>query len=455
MASSPNHFDLIVIGSGSAGSSCWYNARQLGKSVAVFDGGTLGGECPTYACVPTKALLHCAEVFETVRAAARFGIEAGSPGFDYSAVKAWKDHVVSQTGAALGEKPYEEMGVHLVRHHARFVAPGAIEAGGERYTADFFLISTGASQRMPEIEGLDEAGYITFKEAIDLTSLPRSIFILGGGAVGCEFTQLFSSFGVEVTLADRNERLLHLEDAEADEFLQHHFEHRGVSVLPGASVTAVTKEGGQKRVSLVRNGQSKSLLVDELLIATGKRPNIDLRLESAGVEYDAAKGVAVDEKLRTSNPRVFAAGDVAGPFRFTHAASYQGQLACNNMFAAEERVVDYAAMPRCVFTSPEVVAVGLTEAQARERFVDLRVGITGIDASDRALTSGEMDGFVKVVAAPDGRLLGGIAVAPRAGELMHELALAITLGATAKQVAAMIHAFPTFSEALGAACADA
>jgi pyruvate/2-oxoglutarate dehydrogenase complex dihydrolipoamide dehydrogenase (E3) component len=196
------------------------------------------------------------------------------------------------------------------------------------------------------------------------------------------------------------------------------------------------------------------VLADELLIATGKTPNLDLGLEAAAIEFDPATGVKVDEALRTTNPRVFAAGDVAGPFRFTHAASYQGAIACNNMFSSEVERVDYGAMPRCVFTSPEVASVGLTEAQARERYDGVLTGMTGIDASDRALTSGEMDGFVKVVAAADGRLVGGVAVAPRAGEMIHELALAVRLSATAAQVASAIHAFPTFSEALGAACAE-
>jgi pyruvate/2-oxoglutarate dehydrogenase complex dihydrolipoamide dehydrogenase (E3) component len=454
MTEERTHFDLIVIGSGTAGSSCWYAARQLGKSVAVFEQGVLGGECPTFACVPTKALLHCAEVYETARTAARFGTDATGLRFDYARVKAWKDEVVSKTGAALGEQPYREMDVHLVRAAARFLSPGEIEADGRRYTAERFLVATGASQRLPPVEGLGEAGYITFREAIDLTSVPQTLFVLGGGAVGCEFTHLFNRFGAQVTIADKNERLLHLEDAEVGELLADLFAHRGIDVRMGVTVERVVSEGAKKRVTLSRDGSTDSLLVDEVLVATGKSPNISLGLEAAGIEYDKTRGITVDDMLRTTNPAVYAAGDVAGPYRFTHAASYQGYLACHNMFSDEKRRADYGAMPRCVFTSPEVAAAGLTESQAREAGHDVWVGMAGVDASDRALTSGEMDGFVKVIADATGKLLGGAAVAPHAGEFMQELALAIRLGATAEQLATTVHAFPTFSEALAAACAE-
>ena len=451
MTSESKHFDLIVIGSGSAGSACWYAARRLGKSVAVFEGETLGGECPTYACVPTKALLHCAEVYETVRDAARFGVEAAGVSVDYERVKAWKDDVVSQTGAARGEAPYHEMGVTIVRQHARFVGLREVEAGGERYTAEHFLIATGSSQRVPPIPGLADAGYLTFKEAIDLTVLPGSLLVLGGGAVGCEFAHLFSAYGVAITIADRNDRLVHREDVDASDFLRTHLEARGVTLRLGASVAGVAREGSGKRVTLERDGRQETLLFDEILVATGKTPNLDVGLEAAGIEAKE-DGIVVDETLRTTNEAVYAAGDVVGPYRFTHAASYQGDLTCTNMFTAEQRRVDYKAMPRCVFTAPEVAAVGLTEAEAREKGIALRIGRADMHEVDRAITCGQLEGFVKVLADAEGHLVGASIVAPRAGEMVQELALAIALGATGKQVAATVHAFPTYSEAVATAC---
>ena len=452
MTSASEHFDLIVIGSGAAGSSCWFAARAAGKSVAVFEEDALGGECANFACVPTKALLHAAEVLDTINDAARFGIEVGPVSFDYKRVNAWKTAVLSETGAALGEGPYEEAGVALFRDRARFVSSGEIEAGGKRFTAEKFLIATGAGPSVPPIPGLAEAGYLDFHGAIEIESLPGSVFILGGGAVGCEFSQLFSSFAAEVDLADLVDRLLPREDAEAGTLIAETFEQRGVKVMLSAAVTSLGLEDGKRRVTLSVDGREHSLLVDQVLVASGKRPNMDIGLDAAAVNHDAL-GIGVDEGMRTSNPNIFAAGDVVGPYRLTHAASYQGQVAFSNMFGGGNRSVDYRAMPRCVFTTPEVAAVGLTQEEARDQLGGVRVGMANIFDNDRGLTSGQRSGFVKVLTDDDGRLVGGVAVAPRAGDFMHELALAVALGASSRDVASAIHAFPTFSEALAAACA--
>jgi pyruvate/2-oxoglutarate dehydrogenase complex dihydrolipoamide dehydrogenase (E3) component len=452
MSSEQTHFDLIVIGSGAAGSACWFAARQQGKSVAVFEDDALGGECANFACIPTKALLHAAEVYESAQTAALYGVTTKRLGFDYARVKAWKDSVLKETGAALGTKPYEDAGVTLVQHRAVFTAPGEIEAGGRRFTADRFLVATGAREVVPEIEGLQDAGFLTFREAIDLTSLPESVFIMGGGAVGCEFTQLFNAFGSRVVLLETNSRLLHNEDAEAGEQLGRIFQQRGVQLITDANVLSARRDGRQRIVTVERGGRQEVHRVDQVLIAIGKAPNIDIGLEAAGVTFDPKTGIDVDARMRSSNPVVYAAGDVAGPYRFTHAASYQGQLAAANMFGEGAREADYRAIVRCVFTTPEVCAVGMTEEQARDEHVSLQIGRSDLHDNDRGLTSGRREGLVKVVADADGTLLGGVMVGPRAGEVMHELALAVQLRAKASDIAGLVHAFPTFSEALGAAC---
>jgi len=447
VADAAQHFDLIVIGSGAGAASCWTTAARLGKRVAVFESDRLGGECPTVACMPTKALLHCAEVYETVVGGDRFGVHAGAVSVDYARARTWKDQVVSRTEAARGEEPYRELGVAVVRGRARFISPSRAEANGRVYSAEHFLVATGAVQVRPDIPGLDEVGYITSREAIDLTALPGSALVLGGGPVGCEFAHLWSAFGTRLVMADRNARLVHREDPEVGEFLAGHFRRRGVDVRLETSVVRIERTSHGKRVVLYGG---EPVVVDEVLVATGKAPSTDLGLDAAGVRFDR-RGIAVDETLRTTNPRIYAAGDVVGPYRFTHAAAYQGRVACDNMFGAPRRV-DYRAMPRCVFTSPEVGTIGLTEAEARAQGADVRVGRAGIASADRAITTGRTDGFVKVIADGRGRLLGGAVIADRAGEVAQELGLAVSLGATASQVAAAIHAFPTYADALVSAC---
>jgi pyruvate/2-oxoglutarate dehydrogenase complex dihydrolipoamide dehydrogenase (E3) component len=448
------HSDLIVIGSGAAGSSGWQQAVKQGKRVTVFENGVLGGECPTFACVPSKALLHCAEVYTTLLDARRFGVDSVSAMVDYRLVKERKDAVVARSGAAHGDGAYSTAGVRLIRQEVRFVGPGAVEADGVRHTADRFLIATGSTTRIPETPGLRDVGFLTFKEAIDLTRLPESILIVGGGPVGCEFTQLFSAFGARVIVVDHNEQLLPREDQDVGETLAALFVQRGVRVLTRTSVVGVEWTGSAKRVTVERDGRQDALEVEEILIATGKQPVTDLSLARAGVGYDERKGVIVDDTLRTTNPTIYAAGDCAGPYRLTHVASYQGRLAVENAFSVEPRPADYRAIPRCVFTTPEVAAVGMTERQAREKGIAVTVGRAQIARLDRASTVEQFPGFVKVLTDDAERLIGGSIVAPRAGELIHELTLAIALGATAKQVASVIHAFPTFSEAIQAACAD-
>jgi mercuric reductase len=448
----PEEYDLIVIGSGSAASSGWLYASSLGKRVAVFEKDVLGGECPTFACVPTKALLHSAEVRAAALAAGRFGVHVPNAHADYSAVKRWKDLVVSRTGAARGEAPFEEAGVDLYRREARFVSADEVEAGGSRFRASSFLVATGSVPRIPAVPGLAEAGFLTFRDAIDLTDAPERVCILGGGPVGCEFAQIFNSFGVEVFLVNRPDRLLAREDPEVGELLGSLFSERGVNVFLGATATRVEVSEGAKTV-VIQHGQHQTRIgVDQILVATGKQPALDLGLDRAGIEYSEG-GITVDAHLRTTNPSVFAAGDCVGPYKYAHAASYQGRVAVHNAFHEHQVSPDYTGMPRCVFTSPEVATAGLTEREVQEQDIPYRVGLAGIGSLGRANTTEEFDGFVKVLAREDGRLLGAAIVSPRAGEMIHELVLAIRTGLTAADVARTIHAFPTFSEAIGEACA--
>ncbi|OGY30312.1 MAG: hypothetical protein A3F35_00995 [Candidatus Woykebacteria bacterium RIFCSPHIGHO2_12_FULL_45_10] len=446
-------FDLIVIGSGAGGSVGAHHAISLGKKVAVFEAGAIGGECPNFGCVPTKGLLQAAETYENAKAAGAFGIKIGELSFDYPKIRSWKDLVVSHTGAAHGEESFQKEGIALIREKAVLTSAHTVEADGKAYSAEFILLATGTEVFIPPIAGLEESGYITFKEAIDFTSAPKSIFILGGGPIGVEFAQIFSTFGSEVYLCDTLPRLLAREDQEMGELIGALFQKRGIKILVGATVNKVTKNSEQKSIYYSLDGKEGIVNAEQILVATGKKPVLSFAPERAGIQVDK-KGVVVNEFLQTNVTNIFAAGDIVGPYLFTHTGYYQSYLAVHNAFSQEKIKADYSAVPRCIFTHPEAAAVGITQEQAAEKGLVTKVGAAPISILGRANTTNEFDGFVKVLTGEDGTLVGASIVSPRAGEMIHELALAIKLKVKASVIAEMIHAYPTFSEAVKIACAN-
>jgi pyruvate/2-oxoglutarate dehydrogenase complex dihydrolipoamide dehydrogenase (E3) component len=442
-------FDLIVIGSGSGGSVGAHFAAKKGKKVAVFEKHkVLGGECPNWACVPTKALLHAAETYQTVLGAEKYGIKTGSVGFDYKKVKAWKDLVVSRTGTSEGDQAFAEAGIAVYHAEARFVNKHTITANGRRFTANKFLIASGTTDFIPPIEGLEKTGYITFRRAIDLEKLPKSIFVIGGGAIGVEFAHLFNSFGSDVTLLEVAPRLLGREEPEAADLCKAIFNAKGVNAITGGTIFEIRKHGDKKLVSYSDGRSNFVAEVDEILVAAGKKPNTDLGLENANVEFNK-RGIITDNFMKTTTNNIFAAGDVVGPYQFTHTASYQSRLAAHNMYSRTNPIEsDYTSIPRCVFMSPEIASVGLTEAEARAYKKPIKIGLVPISVVGRSNTSNQSTGFVKLVATQKGVIIGGTIVAPRAGEMIHEVALAIHNRDTAAQIASYVHAFPTWNEAI-------
>lgn len=446
-------YDLIVIGSGAGGSVGAHFARSLNKKVAIFEKEFIGGECPNIGCVPTKALLHAAHVYETVLGAANYGTEVKGVSFNYEKVKAWRDLVVDRTGVHHGEESFKEDGIDLFKGEAQFINSHEIECRGKHYSARYFLVATGSSVFIPPVPGLEETGYITFREAIDFTKLPESVFILGGGAIGCEFAQVFSSFGSKVIIGDLLPKLLAKEDAEVSELVQALFENRGVKVLTGIEVLKIEKAGGKKRIHYKLGKEEHSVSADEILVATGKRPNIGFAPEKAGIKVDHGH-IKVNSELQTSCKNIFAAGDVVGPWLFTHTGYYQSYLAVNNMFLHKKIKQDFEATPRCVFTYPEVASVGLSEHEANERGIKTKKGMCAVSLLGRANTSNELDGFIKVVTDKKGTIIGGAIISTNAGEMIHELTLAVKLRLNASVLANMLHAYPTYSEGIKIACSN-
>jgi mercuric reductase len=444
-------FDLLVIGTGSGGGVAAHIAARAGKKVAVVEGGKLGGECPNYGCVPTKALLQAAENYQIVKTN-RFGIKARDVAVDYKAVKAWKDAVVRETGTEEGEAYFNQEGIKVIRGHGHFLDPWTVSVNGLRFRAKQFLIATGTRPVMPPVSGLNEAGFMTYREAIDVTQLPKSLFIIGGGAIGCEFAHLFHTFGVQVHIADLSPRLIGQEDPEVGELLGALYERRGIKVHTGVYIHRVELEDGQKVVSYEKDGQIHQVSVEQIMVASGMAPNTDMGLENAGVAYDKS-GIKVNQFMETTNKHIYAAGDIVGPYRFTHTAGYQSRIAVHNMYHREKKArAQYHAVPRCVFVDPEIACVGLTEAQLKAKNYPYQVAGVPITNIRRSDTTGVSDGFVKILASKSGVLLGASIASPRAGEMVHELTLAVQHRMTARQVAETIHAFPTWSEAVRLAC---
>jgi len=445
-------FDLLVIGSGAGGSVTAHTAAKAGKKVGIVEAEKIGGECPNIGCVPTKSLLHAAEAYTIAKDSERFGIKASNVGYDYKAIKAWKDAVVEHTGAVEGEDFFRSEGIEIIHGYAHFIDPWTVSVGQHRYRARQFLLATGTKSVVPPIPGLAESDFITYREAIDLTEPLKSVFIIGAGAIGCEFAHLFYTFGAKVHIADMTPRLIGLEDPEIGELLGALFERRGIEVHTGVRVTRVDNAGHQHTVHFEKDGQTHQVTVDTVMLATGKAANTDMGLENAGVAYDRG-GIKVNDYMQTTSKHIYAAGDCVGPYRFTHTASYQSRIAAHNMYHRKRKVkAKYYAIPRCIFVDPEMASVGVTEEQLKAKNYPYKTAAVPITVIGRANTSGVSTGFVKVTTTTDGVLLGASIASPRAGEMIQELAFAIHHRMKARDVAETIHAFPTWTEAVRAAC---
>lgn len=444
------NYDLIIIGSGAGGGVVAHQAVAAGKIVAVVEMEKMGGECPNYGCVPTKALLHAADIYKAATHGQEFGITSNVK-VDYKKIKAWKNLAVRRTGTSEGEDLYKAEGIDVYHGHAHFINPWEVSVGQTRLKGKNFVIATGTKPVMPPIPGLAEAGFITYREAINFTKVPESMFIIGGGAIGTEFAELFSTFGTKIHIADMAPRLVALEDPEVGELLTSLYEQRGMNVYGGVKVTRVQKKDRKKIVHFEKNGHTQSVAVHEILIASGKAPNTDLGLENAGVKYGRG-GIIVDRMMRTSAKHIYAAGDVVGPYRFTHTAAYQSRIAAHNILHKQKIYTDYHAVPRCVFVDPEIACVGLTEQQLTEKGVKYQTAMAPLFVIGRSNTTNQTEGFTKVIADKKGKILGASIVSPHAGEMIHELALAVQLGLKASDIAKTIHAFPTWSETVRLAC---
>ena len=441
-------YDLIVIGSGAGGSAAATIAARDGKKVAIVEQDVFGGDSPNFSDVPVKSLLHAAHLYDEARHGARFGLRSSTLGYNYPSLRAWKNLAVERTGAAGNRKFYESQGITAIAGRAHFLTPHEISVNRKHITAARFLIATGSEWVAPEIPGIEDVAYLTPRTILESLRPPKSIYIIGAGTIGVEMAQLLAIFGTKVYLAEIAARLLPQEEEEVGELFERTLrEGKGVTSLTQTRTVAITKDGLGYRVTFLRAGVEKSVHVDEVLVATGRKPSVDLGLENASVEYTPA-GIKTNEFLQTSARHIYAAGDVLGHSSHTHTALLESRIAAHNLFNKVQLTPDYTANPRLTFTQPGIATVGFTEDDCIKRDLKVSTALAPLNIIARSNTSDFRDGFVKLIADKKGVLLGATVVAPHASEIIHELALAVKYAMTARQVADTPHAFLSWSEAV-------
>ena len=435
-------YDLIVIGGGSAGLTAARFARQLGLSVAVMEKSRIGGDCTWTGCVPSKALLKAADVAQGMRNAGNYGLPEQRPQIDLEPVMSRVKAVIGRIYHAESPDSLRSEGIDVVIGRARFQDSRTIAVDGRELTARRFLICTGASPAVPPIPGIETVGYLTYETVWDLAVLPGRLAIVGAGPVGCELAQAFNRFGSSVTLVEAGDRVLPQDDPETSDVIGRVLAGEGVDVRVGNGLASAEKVPDGVRLSLAGGGQVEA---EAVLLSVGRRANLEgLHLESAGVAHDH-RGITVTPHLRTNQRNIYAAGDCIGGYQFTHYAAYQGFVAVRNAFLPLNQRAVLPYVPWATFTDPEAAQVGLTEAQARERHgASVTAGRFPLSKVDRAATDGATDGFIKLVYRPNGRLLGATVVAPHAGEMIHEFAVALDRRLKLADLARTIHVYPTY-----------
>jgi len=447
--------DIAIIGAGPGGYIAALRARQLGASVVCIEKERIGGVCLNWGCIPTKALLRSAEVYKLARESNRYGISTGEVGYDWAAVQARKERVVSQLVGGVS-KLLSRAGVQTLSGAARFARERTLlvasAEGSETVEAETVIIATGSRPLVAPVPGLDAPGILDSTSALALERLPRSLCIIGSGAIGIEFASLLATFGVEVTLVEMLPRIAPLMDHSVSEGLAWSLAQAGVEVLTGARVTQVEHLAGGCRTVLQTEGGEEVVATERVMSAIGRIPNVEgLGLETIGLQ-PTRKGLQVDSHLRTAAPGVYAIGDVAadGPM-LAHVASHQGVVAVEDARGLPARM-DYDAIPSCIYSLPEAASVGLTEEQARAQYGEVITGVFALANNGKALAMGDTDGFVKVVAeAQHGAVLGVHAVGPHASDLILQGILGVQLELTLDEWAHTIQPHPALGEALGEA----
>jgi pyruvate/2-oxoglutarate dehydrogenase complex dihydrolipoamide dehydrogenase (E3) component len=447
----PNErYNLIAVGGGTAGIVAALGAAGLGGRAALVEQRLLGGDCLNHGCVPSKALVSAARAAYQVSQAGRFGVRhAAPPEVDFACVMERMRRLRAQIGQHDSAARLHALAIDVFLGQARFTDANTLEVGGQTLRFRRAVIATGSRPAAPDVPGLAEAGYLTNETIFSLTQLPRRLIVIGGGPIGCELGQAFRRFGSEVHLVQRGDRLLAKEDEPAGRLVREQLQREGMHLYFGHSLTAVELVGDSKCLIIERGGEKRKLIADAILVATGRRPIVEgLNLEAAGVRYDA-KGIEVDDHLRTSNRAVFAAGDVCSAYKFTHAADAMARLVVQNALFLGRRRFSSLVIPCCTYTDPEVAHVGYTATEASERGIEIDTYRVELAEVDRAVIDGDEQGFAAVhTRRGTGRVVGATIVAPHAGEMIGEITLLMANRLTLAALGRTIHCYPTQVEVL-------
>jgi pyruvate/2-oxoglutarate dehydrogenase complex dihydrolipoamide dehydrogenase (E3) component len=437
--------DICVIGGGAGGLSVAAGAAQMGAEVVLVEKAAMGGDCLNYGCVPSKALLAAAHAAETVRRAGRFGVNAAPPTIDFEAVHDHVHGVIADLAPHDSVARFEGLGVRLIQAAARFTGPRTVAAGEVEITARRLVIATGSSAAIPAIPGLEAVPYLTNTTIFEMAAPIAHLIVIGGGPIGVELAQAHRRLGARVTLLEAFS-VLGQDDPELAEFVKQQLRADGVAIHEGIEILGVEAGGDGMAVRIEADGAAVSIEGSHLLVAAGRKPNIDeLTLDAAGIDHSTA-GIQVDARLRTSNRKVFAIGDAASGYNFTHVAGYQAGIVIRNALFRLPARVDYRALPWVTFTSPELAQVGLTEDAARKRHGPIRILRAPFSDNHRARTERAAGGLVKVITTRRGVVVGAAMVGEHAGEVIQGWCLAIAGKMKIKHMAGLILPYPTLGE---------
>ena len=438
--------DICVLGAGSAGLSIAAGASQMGAKTVLIEKGAMGGDCLNYGCVPSKALLVAAKAASQDRHAAALGVGYPEPKIDFRAVHDHVQGVIAAIAPMDSVERFEGLGVQVIQGAGKFVNPREVEANGTRIRARRFVLATGSTPLVPPIPGLEAVDYLTNETVFDLTERPKHLIVIGGGPIGCELGQAFRLLGAEVSIVEMA-GILPKDDPELVAILRQRLRADGIALHERAKVVGAAQDGDGVSVEIESEGARRSLKGSALLLAAGRTPGIqDLGLEAAGIAYSRG-GLKVDARLRTTNPRVYAAGDVAGGLQFTHMAGYHAGIVIKNALFRWPAKVDSSAVPWVTYTAPELAQVGLTEDAARQTHGTINILRWPFAENDRAQAERRTQGLVKAVVRPNGKVLGASILGAHAGELIQPWVLAISEGLKIGAMAQMIAPYPTLGEA--------